>query len=309
MSFDAREFRDALSSFATGVTIITARNALNEPVGMTCSSFNSVSMDPPLILWSVTKTARSADAFVKAEHFAVHVLAFDQTDISNRFAKSGADKFGETDHHFDQNDVPILGGTASRFDCKQFAVHDGGDHWIILGEVLGFDRSKKEGLVFAGGSYATASPIQPSRENDGIEMENAPVNNLLFFHLSRAFHQVASLFHAEVRATGLTLPEWRILAVLFGEEITHSVPELAKRSFVRPPELVDMLVSMELEGLCKLDGNSQNAIVSGTAKGNEKIAHLFELDSQMESNVFGKANQDDSEVLFKLLNQVINKTQ
>lgn len=309
MTFDAREFRDALSAFATGVTIITAQDGDGAPVGMTCSSFNSVSMDPPLILWSVTKTARSAPAFIAAQHFAVHVLAFDQTDVSNRFARTGADKFGGTDFQLDNNNVPVIIGTASRFDCKQYAVYDGGDHWIILGEVLNFARSKKEGLVFAGGSYATASPIQPSRENDGIEMENAPVNNLLFFHLSRAFHQVASHFHAEVRATGLTLPEWRILAVLHGGVTKHSVPELAERSFIQPPALVDMLAAMEQEGLCTLDGTAQNAIVQGTAKGQEKVAHLFELDSQMEANVFGVTDTQDCKTLFKLLNKITQKTQ
>ncbi len=308
MTFDAREFRDALSSFATGVTIISARDGDRKPVGMTCSSFNSVSMDPPLILWSVTKIALSAPAFKAAQHFAVHVLAFDQTDVSNRFARSGADKFGDTDHHFDTNGVPVIAGTASRFDCKQYAVYDGGDHWIILGEVLNFDRSKKEGLVFAGGSYATASPIQPSRENDGVEMKDAPVDNLLFYHLSLAYHQVSSQFHAEIRATGLTLPEWRILACLHGDGVKRGVTDLSERTFIQPPALVDMLASMEQEGLCTLDGTGRNAIVSGTNKGRQKVAHLFELDSQMEASVFGSADTDESKTLFELLNKVITRT-
>jgi 3-hydroxy-9,10-secoandrosta-1,3,5(10)-triene-9,17-dione monooxygenase reductase component len=159
MTFDAREFRDALSSFATGVTIVTAWSQDAKAVGMTCSSFNSVSMDPPLVLWSVTKTARSAPTFISAQHFAVHVLAFDQSDISNRFARSGEDKFGATDHHFDENNVPIIHDTASRFDCEQYAVHEGGDHWIVLGGVLGFEHTDKEGLVFSRGSYAKLAPI------------------------------------------------------------------------------------------------------------------------------------------------------
>lgn len=159
MTFDAREFRDALSSFATGVTIVTARDQDQQAVGMTCSSFNSVSIDPPLVLWSVTKTARSAPTFISAQYFAVHVLAFDQTDISNRFARSGEDKFGATAHHLDVNNVPIIHDTASRFDCEQYAVHDGGDHWIVLGRVLGLAHADKEGLVFARGSYAKLAPI------------------------------------------------------------------------------------------------------------------------------------------------------
>jgi 3-hydroxy-9,10-secoandrosta-1,3,5(10)-triene-9,17-dione monooxygenase reductase component len=306
MTCDARDFRDALSSFATGVTIVTAREEGGKPVGMTCSSFNSVSMDPPLVLWSVTKTARSAPSFKSAQHFAVHVLAFDQTDISNRFARSGEDKFSNTDHSFDSNNVPIIAGAASRFDCKQWAVHDGGDHWIIIGEVLNFKRSKKEGLVFAGGSYATASPIQSPRVDRPLEGKDAPIDNLLFYHLSRAYHQVSSHFHAEVRASGLTQPEWRILACLHSGAVKWSVPKLSKQTFIQPPALVDMLTSMEQEGLCTIQGAGQTAMIQGTAEGHNKVAHLFELESQMEANIFGTQNTEDSDKLFSLLNKIIN---
>jgi 3-hydroxy-9,10-secoandrosta-1,3,5(10)-triene-9,17-dione monooxygenase reductase component len=306
MTFDAREFRDALSSFATGVTIVTAREEGGEPVGMTCSSFNSVSMDPPLVLWSVTKTSMSALVFKSAQHFAVHVLAFDQTEVSNRFARSGEDKFGATEHSYDANSVPIISGAASRFDCKQWAVHDGGDHWIIIGEVLNFNRSKKEGLVFAGGSYATASPIQPASVDGISETAQSPVDNFLFYHLSRAYHQVSSHFHAEVRASGLTQPEWRILACLHGGGVEWTVPILSKQTFIQPPALRDMLTSMEQEGLCAMQGTGQKAIIQGTPKGHAKVAHLFELDSQMEADVFGEKDTKESKMLFSLLNKIIN---
>ena len=88
-AFSPQSFREALGQFATGVTIVTARGPEGEPVGMTASSFNSVSIDPPLVLWSVTKSALSAEAFRTAEHYAIHVLATDQTDLSNRFARRG----------------------------------------------------------------------------------------------------------------------------------------------------------------------------------------------------------------------------
>jgi 3-hydroxy-9,10-secoandrosta-1,3,5(10)-triene-9,17-dione monooxygenase reductase component len=87
-AIDTRALRDALSSFATGVTIVTTADVTGEPIGMTASSFNSVSMEPPLILWSVTKTALSAPVFQNAKHFAVHVLAANQMSLSNRFARS-----------------------------------------------------------------------------------------------------------------------------------------------------------------------------------------------------------------------------
>jgi len=308
MTFDAREFRDALSTFATGVTIITAKNADGESVGMTASSFNSVSMDPPLVLWSVTKKAMSAPAFKDAEYYAIHVLGADQIDISNRFAKSGADKFSDTDHSIDANNVPIISDCASRFDCKQYAVHDGGDHWIILGEVLNFERTKKQILVFAGGSYATAWPIQPEPEATPTKALDAPIENLLFYQLSRAYHQVSEQFHSKVHEAGLNLPEWRILANLSGADSQRTVTELSVRTFIQVPALVDMLASMESEGLCALKGTAANAVVSGTQKGHDKVAHLFDLDSEMEEQVFDGKDTKQAKNLFTLLQQVIEKT-
>ena len=160
-NFDTREFRTALSGFSTGVTIVTSISDDGEKVGMTASSFNSVSTEPPLILWSVTKSALSASVFRDAKYFSVHVLASDQIDLSNKFAQRGADKFAFVDHSQDSNGVPIISGSVSRFDCSSWAVHEGGDHWVIIGEVEGIARENKESLVFSEGSYATASPITP----------------------------------------------------------------------------------------------------------------------------------------------------
>lgn len=159
MTFDKNLFRAALSRFATGVTIVTARDQLGTRVGMTASSFNSVSMDPALILWSVTKSARSASVFKESEYFAVHVLTLDQAELSNNFATVGGDKFASLSHNCDLNGVPIIPDVASRFDCKLWAVHDGGDHWIIIGMVLGMEMNSAQTLLFADGKYATLASL------------------------------------------------------------------------------------------------------------------------------------------------------
>ena len=130
--FTARDMRYALSKFATGVTIVTACDDHGNHVGMTASSFNSVSMEPPLILWSVTKTALSSDIFRNAEYFAVHVLSADQKELSNKFARTGEDKFSEVNYTIDQNNVPLLTDALVRFDCTTWAVYEGGDHWIVI---------------------------------------------------------------------------------------------------------------------------------------------------------------------------------
>ncbi len=308
-SFSARDFRDALSSFATGVTIVTTRAENGDPIGMTASSFNSVSTDPPLILWSVTKTAHSAPSFKQAKNFSVHVLSTDQMDLSNKFAKSGSDKFADTEYQFDQHQVPIIGGCATRFDCSTWAVYEGGDHWIIVGEVHALDLNKKEGLVFGGGAYSIAAPLTTvDVENFVTDDIDAPIESMLFYHLSRAYHQMGHQFHQEVRNNGLTLGEWRISASLFGGA-TRTLAELAARTFLDPVSLMDIVKTMEEDGLCKLSDSEAGCTVTGTAKGTEQIKHLFDLSNQIESNAIDGATADEKEVLFKLLKRIVAKTE
>lgn len=159
MSIDSREFRNALGSFATGVTVVTCKDADGNPVGATASSFNSVSIDPPLVLWSVTKSILSADAFINAEEFVINVLSADQVDTSNGFARSGEDKFAGVDTEEGIGDVPMLKNCVTRFQCKTWATYDGGDHEIIVGEVKEMDTCDKDGLVFYRGGYAKAEKL------------------------------------------------------------------------------------------------------------------------------------------------------
>ena len=156
-NFDPRQFRNALGSFATGVTIITAKDLNGGFVGTTASSFNTVSMDPPLILWSIDKGARALESYEKAESFCVNVLAADQIELSNRFARQQQDKFSGIDYELGQSGVPVLEGCAASFQCKTHAIYEGGDHLIILGEVVDFTASDRPGLIFHAGSYAVSN--------------------------------------------------------------------------------------------------------------------------------------------------------
>ncbi|MEO1045602.1 MAG: enoyl-CoA hydratase-related protein [Pseudomonadota bacterium] len=151
-SFDPRTFRDALGQFATGVTIVTARSADGTPVGVTANSFNSVSLDPPLILWSLARTSRCMSVFEAAEEFAVHILASDQDDLSNRFASRMDDKFAGLD--IAGSGLPLLEGCTARFRCRTRHAYEGGDHVIFVGEVVGFEHDAKPPLLFHGGDYA-----------------------------------------------------------------------------------------------------------------------------------------------------------
>ena len=158
MSFDLRTFRDTLGLFVTGVTIITTRDAEGAPVGITANSFNSVSLDPPLILWSVGRKALSLGAFCDAKHFAVHILRDDQAGLSQRFATSGSDKFQDLDLDPGIGNAPLLSDCAARLECSLFAKYPAGDHILFIAKVehLTSDPNAMP-LVYHGGRYAELS--------------------------------------------------------------------------------------------------------------------------------------------------------
>ena len=166
MSFDQRVLRDALGLFVTGVTIITTTGADGQPVGLTANSFNSVSLDPPLVLWSIGAHSRSLTAFAEANHFAVHILGEEQIELSQRFARSGADKFASLPVSKGLGGVPLLEGCAARLECSIYDRHSAGDHVIYLGEVQRLVHNQNaRPLVYHGGQYAELADKWPESAN------------------------------------------------------------------------------------------------------------------------------------------------
>jgi flavin reductase (DIM6/NTAB) family NADH-FMN oxidoreductase RutF len=137
-AFDPRLFRRALGQFATGVTVVTGSNVDGEKIGMTVSSFNSVSLSPPLILFSIDKKARSLPALLNLEGYAVNILSRDQAELSSRFARAAGDKWTDVTHTTGHAGAPLLPGALAHFECSAHACHDGGDHVIFIGCVLSF---------------------------------------------------------------------------------------------------------------------------------------------------------------------------
>lgn len=307
--FDTREMRDVLSSFSTGVTIVTTSDGRGAPVGMTASSFNSVSMEPPLILWSVARSALSSEAFRSASHFAVHVLAVDQVELSNRFAKSGADKFSGTAYRIDRNGVPLLEGAAGRFDCRTWQVYEGGDHWIIVGEVEGIARENKDGLVFSAGTYATATPIRSNvrKLEPEPDLPN-PLDDLLLYHLARANRHMGQNFHAAVRAAGLTVPEWRVLANLSPDAGTD-MEVLGTLTFIDPDLLSDLLQSMQGDGYCTLEQSGAGWMVKGTEKGRQKVSEMIAQATELERRAVGDLGAEGQQELLEMLRTIVANTQ
>jgi flavin reductase (DIM6/NTAB) family NADH-FMN oxidoreductase RutF len=147
------DFRRALSCFATGVAVVTALDADGKKVGITVDSFNSVSLNPPLVLWSIGEDSMSYGVFTTAEHFAVNVLAMHQEGLSATFANRGGDKFAGLACRDGIAGVPVLPEYAACFECRTESIFDGGDHKIIVGRVLKFDDSEAKPLILYRGRF------------------------------------------------------------------------------------------------------------------------------------------------------------
>ena len=154
-AFDSLSFRRALGQFATGVAVVTAHDPAGEPVGITISSFNSVSLTPPLVLFSVQRKAYALGPLQRAKGYAVNVLSEHQQSLSQRFSRAlDAGRWAAAPHRFGRTDAPLIDGALARFDCEPYAVHDGGDHLIFVGRVISFDTIEAEApLVFFRGAY------------------------------------------------------------------------------------------------------------------------------------------------------------
>jgi flavin reductase (DIM6/NTAB) family NADH-FMN oxidoreductase RutF len=158
--FSPREFRASLGMFATGVTVVTARNAAGELLGLTANSFNSVSLDPPLVLWSLARAAGSMAAFSNGLHYAINVLAADQQALAEQFASRSGDRWAGVAFTEGMSGAPLLAGAAASFECFNRSQYAEGDHVIFVGEVERCShRTGASPLLFHGGRFYTEHPL------------------------------------------------------------------------------------------------------------------------------------------------------
>jgi flavin reductase (DIM6/NTAB) family NADH-FMN oxidoreductase RutF len=159
-SFSSQEFRAALGMFATGVTIVTARTGDGQVIGLTANSFNSVSLDPPLVLWSLARAAASLPSFSAGSHYAINVLAADQKSLAERFALKGADRWAGVNFTEGIAGSPLLTGAAATFECFNRSRYEEGDHVIFVGEVERCSwRAGASPLLFHGGQFFSEHPL------------------------------------------------------------------------------------------------------------------------------------------------------
>jgi flavin reductase (DIM6/NTAB) family NADH-FMN oxidoreductase RutF len=158
-SFSVQQFRDALGMFATGVTIVTARDGDGGLIGLTANSFNSVSLAPPLVLWSLARAAGSMPTFARGSHYAINILAAEQRELAERFS-SRQDRFAGVSFREGVSGAPLLDGVAAVFECFNRSRYNEGDHVIFVGEVEHCER--RQGalpLIFHGGRFFTELPL------------------------------------------------------------------------------------------------------------------------------------------------------
>lgn len=153
VELDAHMFRQALAQFATGITIITTKAQDGTYVGVTANSFNSVSLHPPLVLWSLAKKASSHDVFATATHYGVSVLSADQEELSHRFSTFKGDRFAGLEVIEGAGGAPLIPDALAHFECKIKSRHDEGDHFIMVGEVVRCDFREGEALVYRSRKY------------------------------------------------------------------------------------------------------------------------------------------------------------
>lgn len=297
---DAKALRRALGQFATGVAIVTTVEPDGStPVGMTVNSFTSVSLDPPLVLWSLDKGARSYEAFVAAPYTAIHVLAHDQVALSNLFAMAGADKFQGLATEAGLGGVPLLRDVAARFECRSDVAHDGGDHVVLVSRIERFERFDRRVLAFAQGRYGSIVPLaDPGAEHDGLA--HAPYDDFLIPLTLRAYHHLFRAFAPSLIAEDATRGQLRILSILAGSGAMDAA-ELLTRTSLSRTSFEDALAALRSAGLLSDAGGA----VALTTSGEDKLADLLRAAAVREEDSTAGLSLEERETLRTLLRKLV----
>ena len=305
-AFDTRAFRDALGSFATGVTVITTCAPDGSPVGLTANSFNSVSLEPPMVLWSLARASRSLPAFEQANHWAVHVLAADQEAVSNRFARRGEDKFAGLPVERGEGDVPLLRGCAARFECRGAFRYDGGDHVIFVGEVVRFARGPAAPLVFHAGQYALAATKDKTlAEPRSARLAGSFGEDFLGYLLGRAYHQLYHGISAHAAKQGLSDPEYFVLSTLTVRERASADEIDAVLDPVGMVPAAALLARLQERGLVQRASADAREFVL-TPRGRDTTLHVIAAAKSIEADLLGRIGYGNGLALKQLLQQVVN---
>lgn len=299
-TFDSREFRSALGMFATGVTIVTTLDQQQHPVGVTANSFNSVSLDPPMVLWSLAKSSRSLPAFQAASHWNVHILAEDQEALSNRFARASTEKFADLVLDSPAGTPPLLPGCSARFECRTAFQYEGGDHMILVGEVLRYHRSERAPLLYVRGGYATAR-----HRPRPAPLEGPFTESLLGYLVSRLHFRFLDGLHTVLAQQALSFTEFFLLSVLAAEHpLTAS--ELASRLAPAGIDVGQVLLNtLTVRGLLLCQEQQGEARYQLSHHGNDAFMHVLAVIKSLEAEVMAPLPPAERTKLFEMLRRML----
>lgn len=308
-TFDPKDFRNALGMFATGVTIVTARAADGTPVGITANSFNSVSLQPPMVLWSLAKSARSLPVFSASPHWNVHILSNEQEALSNRFARAGEDKFAGLALDAAVNDAPLIPGCSARFQCRTAFQYEGGDHVIFVGEVVQYDSRPLPPLLYVTGGYALAArkagdvATEPQAEL-GTALYS---ENLLGYLLGRAHYQFVNGFRRTLGERGLSDADFFVLSLLSVREPLATAEIAAHVAYTGIDIGAVTLQSLCDRGLLQREPQPAAAYrLSGS--GRDAILHVLAAAKAVEADVVDRIGELDAVALRNGLKKLILAT-
>lgn len=305
-----RQFRNALGAFATGVTIVTTRTATGSDIGLTANSFNSVSLEPPMVLWSLAKAAKSLAAFLESDYFAVHVLSSSQEALSHTFATRGADKFAGLSIERGRGGIPLLEGCSARFQCRTAVKYEGGDHVVFIGEVEAFDHFDRPPLVFHGGQYAaTVARPKPALAPEAADPDSSFSEDFLIFLLGRAHFQLFLGLQRDLERHGLTEWQWFVLSIL-GVRDNRTVAELDRILWRTGTRVTyELVAGLAAAGFAQLHGsNDPHARVTLTEEGRRVVIELVAAAKATESHAESNLGFAESQLLKQALRSIIRET-
>ena len=305
--FDGRALRDAFGSFATGVTIVTTSGPGGADIGLTANSFSSVSLDPPMVLWSLARTSSSIDAFRNCAHFAVHILSADQEALSARFASKGIDRFGGLALDRGPDGIPMLQDCMARFACKLAYQYEGGDHVIFVGEILDFSHSARKPLVFHGGRYGMLLPKQTAAAEPADALSNLSSDDLLY-QVSNAYFRTRHAVIDKLEHHGWSAEEYAALSII-GREDGLCIPEIVARSEKLRGQAISAAIVQKLiaHGLLReVDSTDGQARVRLTPEGRLSVMELIAIRKSSEADVQGSLDPSEVQLLKHLLSRLGN---
>jgi 3-hydroxy-9,10-secoandrosta-1,3,5(10)-triene-9,17-dione monooxygenase reductase component len=303
-AFDVRELRNAFGTFATGVTVVTMCGQEGRDIGLTANSFSSVSLSPAMILWSLAKTSSNIEPFRQTTHFAVHVLAADQEDLSARFSRKDVDRFQGLDVGRGPGGVPLLRNCTARFACRTAFQYEGGDHVIFVGEVMDFTHSERPPLVFHRGRYGMLLRKEAALPAVAGEPKIAPSPDDLIYHVARVYYGIRRNATRDRQRRGWSEREYVAMSVLGWKDdcCLGDIDEFAQTRGLRAtPEVIAGLAARGLvEAVAPIATDSK---VKLTSAGRQSVIELMAILKADEAQA--AEDLDPSEM--QLLNQLLRK--